>query len=122
MTSHTQKGNAATSSTEIEFVYDTEVLDPGLHFSPDLIAKRLQELAYLIAGLRLHLITPDTSNTYYEPRGLEEYVQWWAGERTAWQLSSEVLHFQNETIDVAFQWSGIQDKRSLAFRSEERRV
>ena len=102
-------GATDRSGTKTTFKPDPEIFG-DLKFQYSILHKRLQELAYLNRGLRIHFLDERNgeSETFQYERGIVEFVEHM--NRSSDPVHKEVIHiegeYENVAIDVAFQYSG----------------
>jgi DNA gyrase subunit B len=111
-------GETNATGTKIRFKPDPKIFS-NLEFSFDTLATRLRELAFLNAGLRIHLSDErpgGASETYVFRGGIREFVHHLTASKEP--IHPEVIHFvvEGETsveghaaavaIEVALQWTG----------------
>lgn len=112
---------AATNKTgtQVRFYPSLEVFKHITTFEYDILAKRLRELSFLNAGVRIELIDErcNKQDTFAHKGGLGEFVAYInAGKSTL----NGVFHFAKEGADgvgveVALQWSDAYAEKVLAF-------
>ncbi len=92
-------GKSDTTGTKVTFQPDHQIFpDTKLHF--DVLAKRLQELTFLNAGLRIRLSDERNgqSEEFHYEDGLVEFVKFL--NRTDKPIHTEVIHIKAEQDDV----------------------
>ena len=91
-------GPAKGRGTTVQYLPDPEIFSV-LEYKWDILAKRLRELAYLNAGIRITLtdVRGDNprSETFHYEGGVTEFVSYLNGNRNC--LSPTVISFQGET-------------------------
>ena len=104
------KDNPKHTGTAVHFVPDETIFTETTVFEYDILAKRLKELAYLNAGIKITF----TDNRGEEPRqdifcyegGIKEYVEYMTREKDP--LHQEIIYVNKEksgvTVEVALQW------------------
>ncbi|MEL6496530.1 MAG: DNA topoisomerase (ATP-hydrolyzing) subunit B, partial [Cyanobacteria bacterium J06623_7] len=104
------KDNPNHTGTAVHFVPDEQIFTETTVFEYDILAKRLKELAYLNAGIRITF----TDNRGEEARqdifcyegGIKEYVEYMNREKDA--LHQDIIYVNKEkngvTVEVALQW------------------
>ena len=109
VTSQLQKGGPTDQSgTKVTFKPDHEIF-PVTAFNYDTIHKRLQDCAFLNAGVRIVITDERTgqTDTFHYEDGLTEFVKWI--NRTENPLHPDVIRIQGEVdavgVDVALQWN-----------------
>ncbi|NOX56325.1 MAG: DNA gyrase subunit B, partial [Planctomycetes bacterium] len=101
-------GKSDTTGTKVTFFPDPEIF-PDTRFSYDVLAKRLQELAFLNAGLRIRISDERTgqSDEFQYHKGLIEFVQYL--NRTENPLFPQVIAIEGQQegvqVDVALQYT-----------------
>ncbi|MEX2288576.1 MAG: DNA gyrase subunit B [Planctomycetaceae bacterium] len=99
-------GKSDTTGTKLTFMPDSKIF-PDTKFVYDTLAKRLQELAFLNAGLRIQIIDERTgqSDTYLYKNGLVEFARHL--NRTEDPLIEQVISIRGKQddaeVDVAIQ-------------------
>ena len=108
--SQPNKTNPNHTGTAVHFVPDDTIFTETTVFEYEILAKRLKELAYLNAGIRITF----TDNRGEEPRqdvfcyegGIKEYVEYMNREKDA--LHQDIIYVNKEkngvTVEVALQW------------------
>lgn len=107
-----EKGRTGTS---VKFMPDIDIFTTGIEFDYDTIARRIRELAYLNAGVkitlsdrRLALLGTDEPKveTYYYEGGIREYVEYMNREKDP--LHEEIIYISGERnnvqVEAALQW------------------
>ena len=102
-------GATTRNGTKTTFKPDPQIF-PMTKFSWDVLAKRLQELAFLNSGV--HITFADASSgkreEYCYERGVEEFVEWL--NRSSDALHADVISIQGEvegtSWDIALQYTG----------------
>lgn len=109
VTSPLVKGGATDQTgTKVTFKPDGEIF-PSTTFSYDVIHKRLQDCAFLNAGVRINITDERTgqSDTFHYEDGLAEFVKWI--NRTETAIHPDVIRIEgtvdNVVVDVALQWN-----------------
>ncbi len=109
VTSELQKGGPTDQTgTKVTFKPDPQIF-PVTQFNFDTIHKRLQDCAFLNAGIRINITDERTgqSDTFFYEDGLAEFVKWI--NRTENPLHSDVIRIAGEVdtvaVDVALQWN-----------------
>jgi DNA gyrase subunit B len=104
------KDEPKRTGTSVNFFPDNTVFTETITFEYDVLAKRLKELAYLNAGIKITF----TDNREEEIRqdifcyegGIKEYVQYMTIEKEA--LHEDIIYVSKEkngvTVEVALQW------------------
>lgn len=97
--------------TQVRFLPDKQIFVTSTNFDFDILARRLDELAYLNAGLEI--ILRDERNakkheqTYRHDGGIREYAATLCEGKTP--LHKEVIYFSEESkgvnVEIALQWS-----------------
>ncbi|WP_437191517.1 DNA gyrase subunit B [Planctomicrobium sp. SH527] len=96
------------TGTKVTFKPDGTIF-PNTTFNYDVVHKRLQDCAFLNAGVRINLSDERTgqSDTFFYEDGLAEFVKWI--NRTETALHSDVIRVRGaiETVevDIAMQWN-----------------
>ncbi|MCA9087530.1 MAG: DNA gyrase subunit B [Planctomycetaceae bacterium] len=109
VTEQLQKGAATDQTgTMVTFKPDSQIF-PNTTFNYDTIHKKLQDAAFLNAGVRINLHDERTgqSDTFHYEDGLAEFVKWI--NRTENPIHSDVIRIKGEqettVVDVALQWN-----------------
>ena len=104
------KDQPKRTGTSVHFVPDETIFTETVIFEYEILAKRLKELAYLNAGIKITF----TDNRLEEPRqdvfcyegGIKEYVEYMTREKDA--LHQDIIYVNKEkkgvTVEVALQW------------------
>ena len=101
-------GSTSTTGTKMTFKPDPKIFDE-VHFSFDVLHRRLQELAFLNRGVRIRLVDEQTGqkDEFCYQGGLDEFVAWL--NRTETPLFPEVIRAtgsdQGISVDVAMQYN-----------------
>ena len=99
-------GKTDKSGTKITFKPDGTIF-PDIKFVYDTLTKRLQELAFLNAGVRIRIVDERTGQTdeFHYEEGLVEFVRHL--NRTETVLYEEIIHIQGEIdgaqVDISVQ-------------------
>jgi DNA gyrase subunit B len=102
-------GASDTTGTKTTFKPDPEIFG-DLKFDPNILHRRLQELAYLNRGVRIIFLDDRTGKkeSFQYERGIVEFVEYL--NRSSEPIHKEVVHIEGQyeqaAIDVAFQYSG----------------
>ena len=102
-------GGTTRSGTKTTFKPDPQIF-PMTKFSWDVLAKRLQELAFLNSGVHITFAdaASDQREEYHYERGVEEFVEWL--NRSSDSLHADVISIQGEgdgvSWDIALQYTG----------------
>jgi DNA gyrase subunit B len=109
----------AQRGTRVHFQPDPEIFRETTTFSFDVLARRLQELAFLNPGVTISMIDrrEDREVEYCYEGGLSSFVQHLNEARSP--LHDEIIHIRGERdaiqVDVAFQWTGSYAETILSF-------
>src|SRR5690606_10068393 len=101
-------GQTQQTGAKITFKPDPMIF-PNTTFNYDTIHKRLQDCAFLNAGMRIHITDERTgqTDTFHYDDGLAEFVKWI--NRTETPLHADVIRVhetqENIAVDVAMQWN-----------------
>ena len=102
-------GPATRTGTKTTFKPDPQIF-PSTKFSWDVLARRLQELAFLNSGVRIVFRDEATNQTeeYHYERGIVEYVEWL--NRSSDAIHPDVISIVGEaegvSFDIAMQYTG----------------
>ncbi|MCB0364223.1 MAG: DNA topoisomerase (ATP-hydrolyzing) subunit B [Bdellovibrionaceae bacterium] len=103
-------GDTDRSGTKTTFKPDREIFkDESITFDFSVLAKRFRELAFLNAGLHIHLLDERTgkSQDFQYSDGLVQFVQYM--NETKKSLHSDVVHFKGDKdgveVEIAMQWN-----------------
>ena len=102
-------GGTTRTGTKTTFKPDPQIF-PMTKFSWDVLAKRLQELAFLNSGVHITFAdaASDQREQYHYERGVEEFVEWL--NRSSDSLHADVISIKGEvegtSWDIALQYTG----------------
>ena len=102
-------GTATGTGTKTTFKPDPQIF-PQTKFSGDILARRLQELAFLNSGVRIIFTDAGSGRTeeFFYERGVEEFIEWL--NRSSDALHPDVISLTGEnegvTWDIALQYTG----------------
>jgi DNA gyrase subunit B len=102
-------GATSRTGTKTTFKPDPQIF-PATKFSWDVLAKRLQELAFLNSGVHINFTDAgsDKREEYCYERGVEEFVEWL--NRSSDAVHADVVSIQGEaegvSWDIALQYTG----------------
>jgi DNA gyrase subunit B len=102
-------GTTTRTGTKTTFKPDPQIF-PATKFSWDILARRLQELAFLNSGVRIQFRDEATNQTeeYHYERGIVEYVEWL--NRSSDAIHPDVISIVGEAegvaFDIAMQYTG----------------
>lgn len=103
-------GETEKTGTKTTFKPDREIFkDEGISFEFNVLAKRFRELAFLNAGLHIHMLDERSgkSQDFQFSDGLIQFIKYM--NETKKPLHSEVIHFSGERdgveAEVALQWN-----------------
>ncbi|MGE4618655.1 MAG: DNA topoisomerase (ATP-hydrolyzing) subunit B [Planctomycetota bacterium] len=115
-------GDAEETGTSVTFQADPEIFET-VDYQREVLAKRLRELAYLNAGIKIKFIDERVEEegreeVFFFPEGLEAFIRDINSKRTT--IYDEVITFQKEVdnvvIDVAMQHNdGYSQEQILTF-------
>ncbi|MEN9565366.1 MAG: hypothetical protein RLZZ69_562, partial [Cyanobacteriota bacterium] len=97
------------TGTSVHFVPDETIFTETTIFEYDVLSKRLKELAYLNAGIRITFSDnreEQRQDTFCYEGGIKEYVEYMNREKDA--LHEDIIYVNKEkngvTVEVALQW------------------
>lgn len=105
-----QPDTESRTGTSITFMPDSKIFTTGIEFEYDTLARRLRELAYLNAGVKItfsdrRLEAPRIESYQYHG-GIKEYIAYMNREKQS--LHEEIIYMQGEKnnvqVEVALQW------------------
>jgi len=102
-------GTTTRAGTKTTFKPDPQIF-PSTKFSFDVLARRLQELAFLNSGLRIVFTDAASGQTeeYFYERGIVEFVEWL--NRSSDAIHPDVISITGEqdgvSFDIAMQYTG----------------
>lgn len=109
VTSELKQGGATDQTgTKVTFKPDGDIF-PNTTFAYDTIHKRMQDCAFLNAGIRINITDERTgqTDTFHYEDGLAEFVKWI--NRTETPAHPDVIRIQGQVedvvVDVALQWN-----------------
>ena len=115
-------GEADSTGTRVTFVADSEIFETVV-YQREVLAKRLKELSYLNAGIKIHFIDERRDDDlrevmYHFPEGLIAFIKDINEKRTT--IYDDVVYFQKEVdnvvIEVAMQHNdGYSQEQILTF-------
>ncbi len=115
-------GEAENTGTRVTFVADSEIFETTI-YQREVLAKRLKELSYLNAGIKIHFIDERRDDElreemYHFPEGLIAFIKDINEKRTT--IYDDVVYFQKEVdnvvIEVAMQHNdGYSQEQILTF-------
>ncbi len=105
-----QPDTETRTGTSISFMPDIQIFTTGIEFDYDTLARRLRELAYLNAGVKITFsdrrLEEPRIESYQYNGGIQEYVAYMNREKQA--LHEEIIYMQGEKndvqVEVALQW------------------
>lgn len=117
-----QTGDAENTGTKVTFLADPEIFET-VDYQREVLAKRLRELAYLNAGIKIKFLDDREDDKkkeelFHFPDGLEAFIRDINSKRTT--IYDEVISFQTEVdnvvVDVAMQHNdGYSQEQILTF-------
>jgi DNA gyrase subunit B len=117
----TRRLHDRTKSKSITFLPDLEIFTEGIELDVDVLAKRLQELAYLNAGSSIALKDSrkdsNKQKTYHFPNGVRSYLA--EINKNKEHLHPEIIYILEEIallkIEIALQWCKNDSYRILSY-------
>ena len=109
-TSKLAKGKASTKTgTTVRFWPDAEIFTETTEFKREVLAERLRELAFLNAGLEIHLVdereTPAHKDVYRYNGGLVDFVKYLNSSKDVVHKPIAIEHKGDDEVEVAMQWN-----------------
>jgi DNA gyrase subunit B len=102
-------GTTTGTGTKTTFKPDPQIF-PQTKFSGDILARRLQELAFLNSGVKIVFTDSGNGRTeeFFYERGVEEFIEWLNRSSDALHQDVISLNGENEgvTWDIALQYTG----------------
>lgn len=111
-------GNTNRTGTKVSFKPDKRVFHNNISFSYDLLAERLQELAFLNSGLKITIKDERTgqAETFEYEGGASQFVRYLNEDKT---VLHDVIHFSAEKddieVEVAFQYNDGYSETIVSF-------
>ncbi len=105
--------------TRVQFLPDDQIFQETTTFSFDILARRLQELAFLNPGARIHIEDrrDERREAFHYEGGLASFVEHLNEARTA--IHPDVIHIQGARdgvqVAVAIQWTSSYNENILSF-------
>ena len=104
------KGKASTKhGTTIRFWPDPEIFTETTEFKREQLTERLRELAFLNAGLEIHLIDeredPVHKDVYRYNDGLKDFVKYLNGSKEVIHKPIAIEQKGDDEVEVAMQWN-----------------
>jgi DNA gyrase subunit B len=104
------KGKATRKTgTTIRFWPDPEIFTETTELRREILAERLRELAFLNAGLEIHLIdereTPAHKDVYRYNGGLVDFVKYLNNSKDVVHRPIAIEHKGDDEVEVAMQWN-----------------
>jgi DNA gyrase subunit B len=114
-------GDSARTGTLITFWPDPEIFPDTRAFQFDLLADRLQEVAFLHKGLHIRLrdrrTRPQRKATLHAPEGIVDWGRHLTREQEP--VHSDIFHFHvrsdNREVEVALQWTKAEGETVVSF-------
>lgn len=111
-------GETDKRGTAVTFSPDPEIFET-LEFNKETLSKRLREMAFLMAGLRINFSDErvGVKEKYYYEGGIEEYVKYL--NRTKGKLHDEIISLSGEKNDIqlemSLQWTDSYTENILSY-------
>ncbi len=104
------KGKTSTkTSTTIRFWPDPEIFTETVEFKREQLTERLRELAFLNAGLEIHLMDeredPVHKDVYRYNDGLKDFVKYLNGSKDVIHKPIAIEQKGDDEVEVAMQWN-----------------
>lgn len=102
------KCNKSTTGTKVTFYPDGNIFETT-QFKPDVICKKLKEIAYLNKNLKLNFHDENTgeTKTYKEEFGIQSYIKYINREATP--IHDDVIYIEGKSgdieVEIAFQYT-----------------
>ncbi len=104
------KDQPKRTGTSVHFIPDETIFSETTTFEYDILAKRLKELAYLNAGIKItfsdHRLEELRQDVFCYEGGIKEYVEYMTLEKDP--LHQDIIYVNKEkngvTVEVALQW------------------
>ena len=112
-------GDTEQRGTCVQFFPDSEIFQETIIFSKDVLARRLQELAFLNPGLKIVFKDErvDWEAEYQYEGGIREYVEFLNQSKTT--LHDDVVYVTGKhkdvEVDVALQWTSAYTSSLISF-------
>ena len=118
-------GETEKTGTSVRFYPDNTIFKETTHFSREVLAKRLQELAFLNTGVSITIIDDriDHTQKFEYEGGLKSFVQHLNEEKNT--LHAEPMYFSGEknssddsgslAVDIALQWTSSYKENIIGF-------
>ncbi|MCR5609207.1 MAG: DNA gyrase subunit B [Lachnospiraceae bacterium] len=95
------KCNKSDTGTKVTFYPDSEIFET-VDFKPEIIKKKLQEIAFLNKKLKINFTNKKTNEsfTYYEEDGIKSYITYINKEKEAEVIHDEPIYIEGVSSDI----------------------
>jgi len=100
--------------TAVQFVPDLELFD-DLRLDPDVLAKRLSEIAYICPGLHIqYAVAGRASVTYHNADGLKGLLDKHIEDSNI-RTMHDIVEIRTDTAEIAFVWTNADDEHWYSY-------